>query len=56
MEKAIAKVKDQKVTVTIGQINITFEMADVGGCIELSGRRTKFADKIAVEQTKLPGR
>ena len=50
------QVKDTEVTVTIGETRITFEMADVGGRIELSGRRTKFADKIVVEPVGLPGR
>jgi len=41
MEKAIAQVKDQEVTVTVGEARITFTMAELGGRIELPGRRTR---------------
>ncbi len=56
VEKAIAEVKDQEVTVTIGRKRITFEMAEVRGRIELSGRRTRFTNQIVVEPTRPPGR
>ena len=56
VEKANVQVKDTEVTVTIGETRITLEMADVGGRIELSGKSTRFADKIAVEPAKQPGR
>jgi hypothetical protein len=52
VEKAKVQVKDKEVTVTIGETRITLEMADIGGRIELSGRRTNFTDKIAVEPAK----
>ncbi|MBW8039735.1 MAG: hypothetical protein FVQ85_07025 [Planctomycetes bacterium] len=56
MEKAIAEVKDQEVTVTIGRTRITFEMAEVRGRIELFGRRARFTNQIVVEPTMPPGR
>ncbi|MHC4112600.1 MAG: heparinase II/III domain-containing protein [Planctomycetota bacterium] len=56
VEKAVTKVKNQEVTITIGQTRITFEMAEVRGRIELSGRRANFTDKIVVESVGLPGR
>ena len=56
VEKAIAEVKNQEVTVKIGQSRITFEMAEVRGRIELSGESTKLANTIVVEPTKLHGR
>jgi len=45
-----------KIPVTIGESEITFDMDDVRGRIEISGHRTNFADKIAVESARLPGR
>ncbi|MGB2809799.1 MAG: heparinase II/III family protein [Sedimentisphaerales bacterium] len=56
VEKAVAKVKNQEVTITIGQTRITFEMSEVRGRIELSGRSTKFADTIVVEPAMLADR
>ncbi len=52
VEKAKVQIKDKEVAVTIGETGIIFEMADVGGRIEISGRRTNFTDKIAVEPAK----
>jgi len=46
IEPATAEIKDQKVSVTIGETNITFTMAEVGGHIAISGQNIKFADGI----------
>ncbi len=56
VEKAIAEVKSQEITVKIGQKRITFETAEVRGRIELSGQSTKLANTIVVESTKLQDR
>ena len=49
IKKANAQVKDQEVTVVIGEARTTFRMAEVAGHIELSGRRTKFTRQIVDE-------
>jgi hypothetical protein len=54
VEKARLRMKDKKVTVTIGETEITFDMAEVQGRIEISGKRAKFADRIAPEPASLP--
>jgi len=55
-EKSNAEVNNREVIVTIGETRITFEMDEVRGHIEFSGRRTKFAHKIVVERTGPPER
>ncbi len=52
VEKANAQVKDKEVAVKIGETKITFEIANVGGSIELSGRSFDFTDKIAIESAE----
>ncbi|MHC4694440.1 MAG: heparinase II/III domain-containing protein, partial [Planctomycetota bacterium] len=56
VETAIAEVKKQEVTVTIGQTRITFEKAKVRGHIELSGQSTKLTNTIVFEPTRLHSR
>ena len=56
VEKANVQVKDKKVTVTIGEVGITFDMADVQGQFERPGSRNRFTNKIAAESTKPLGR
>ncbi len=56
VEKAIAEVKNQEITIKIGRTRITFETAEVRGRIEISGQSTKLANTIVVESTKLHGR
>ena len=46
IEPATAEIKDQEVSVTIGEANITFTMAEAGGYIRISGQNIKFADGI----------
>jgi len=54
VEKAQLRVKDKEITVTIGKAAITFDMAEVRGFIELSGKRANFANRITAEPFKLP--
>jgi len=54
VEKADLRVKDKEVTVTIGEAGVTFDMAEVQGRIELSGKRASFTDRIAAESAGLP--
>ena len=49
VEKAVAQVQSDKVTVTVGNARITFTTAQVGGWIEIAGSRSKFADKIVAD-------
>ena len=49
VEKADVQTEDSEVTVIVGKAKITFTMAEVGGRIEISGRHTKFTDKIVIE-------
>jgi len=46
IEPASAEIKGQEISVTIGETNITFMMAEVGGQIGISGRNIKFADGV----------
>jgi len=45
VNKAVAQVNEQEVTVTIGETRIAFLKTEIGGRIEISGRRIKFADR-----------
>ncbi len=56
VEKAIAEVTNQEVTVKIGQIRITFEKAEARGRIELSGKSNKFTNTIMFEPIRLHSR
>jgi hypothetical protein len=56
VEKASAQMEDKEVTIIIGQTRITFEMTEVRGRIEISGKRNRFTNKIVVEPTGPPGR
>ena len=46
IEPATAEIKDQEVSVSIGETNVTFTMTEVGGHIEISGQNIKFADEV----------
>jgi len=46
VQEAVAQMADKEIAVTVGDINITFAIAEVGGEIEISGHHTKFADQI----------
>jgi len=46
VEKAVAQVGDQEIIVTVGEVEITFTLAEVGGSIEKAGGRTPLADQI----------
>lgn len=53
VEKAAALLQGREVIVTLGRTSITFTTDEVGGSIEISGRRTNFANKILPEPTPL---
>jgi len=46
LQEAIAQVGDEEVAITVGDVSITFAIAEVGGEIEISGSHTRFADQI----------
>jgi len=54
VEKAVAMVEGQRVTITMGDAKIAFTTLEVGGDIEFSGHHTPFADKIVAEMTDSP--
>jgi hypothetical protein len=49
VEKAVAEIQGQEVVVTLGETKITFTTDEVGGYINASGARTKFANKIVAD-------
>jgi hypothetical protein len=51
VEQSVALLQDRQVTVTIGRTRITFTTDEPAGYIEISGHRTKLANKIVAEST-----
>jgi heparin/heparan-sulfate lyase len=49
VDKAAVQLTDREAVVTVGKAKLTFPLGEVGGSIELAGKKTEFARKVAAE-------